>query len=275
MATSNGTTLPGKSIIVTGGASGIGLAAVKFFASTPNSQITILDISAAAAETVLLSLRSEFPKSNFLFKKCDISNWDEQAAVFKEVYKEVGHIDIVFANAGVSEIGTFLGKEDGEPEKPNLKTLEIDVIGTLYSIKLAIHYMRKNTGEQKGSILVTASNAGLYGFSIAPMYGTSKHAIVGAVRSLAKPLVAEGVQINAICPNCIETGLAGGAVFSSMILTPMSVAIDAIREFVTKPQLTGQTAEISGDVFTLRKEPEFVDDITRKNFDTFWALGYA
>jgi NAD(P)-dependent dehydrogenase (short-subunit alcohol dehydrogenase family) len=63
--------------------------------------------------------------------------------------------------------------------------------------------MRKNTGAQKGSILCTASNAGLYGFPIAPMYGVSKHAIVGAVRSLAKPLQADGIQINAICPNCI------------------------------------------------------------------------
>lgn len=63
--------------------------------------------------------------------------------------------------------------------------------------------MRKNAGEHKGSILCTASNAGLYGFPIAPMYGTSKHAIVGAVRSMAKPLQADGIQINAICPNCI------------------------------------------------------------------------
>jgi hypothetical protein len=60
-----------------------------------------------------------------------------------------------------------------------------------------------------------------------------------------------------------------------MILTPMSVAIDAIREFITKPEMTGSTAEISGSAFTLRTAPEFVDDITRKNFDTFWSLGYA
>lgn len=60
-----------------------------------------------------------------------------------------------------------------------------------------------------------------------------------------------------------------------MILTPMSVAIDAISELVTKSELTGQTVEISGDKFTLRSPPELVDDITQKNFDTFWRLGYA
>ncbi len=65
--------------------------------------------------------------------------------------------------------------------------------------------MRKNRGAQKGSIICTASNAGLYPLPIAPMYTISKHAIVGAVRSLAKPLEADGIRINGICPNCIGT----------------------------------------------------------------------
>ena len=73
----------------------------------------------------------------------------------------------------------------------------------------------------------------------------------------------------------VATGLADDNLFSSMILTPISVAVDAVREFVTKPELTGSTAEISGDKFTLRSPPEFVDEITKKNFDTFWSLGYA
>jgi hypothetical protein len=60
-----------------------------------------------------------------------------------------------------------------------------------------------------------------------------------------------------------------------MILTPISVAVDAVREFMTKPELTGATAEVSGEKFTLRSPPEYVDEITRKNMDAFWSLGYA
>jgi hypothetical protein len=71
------------------------------------------------------------------------------------------------------------------------------------------------------------------------------------------------------------TGLADDNLFSHMILTPMSVLVDAIREFVTNPTMSGVTAEISGEKFTLRDPPEMVDDITRKNFDAFWSLGYA
>src|SRR6187402_1064986 len=64
--------------------------------------------------------------------------------------------------------------------------------------------MRKNTtSPQKGHIICTASNAGLYPFPIAPMYGITKHGVVGAVRSFAKPLEADGIRINGICPNCI------------------------------------------------------------------------
>jgi len=118
-------------LISIGGASGIGLAVVRYFASQ-SSRISILDISATSAQTVVSSLRAEYPSASFLFKKCDISNWDEQKVVFEEVYKEFGSIDIVFANAGVSEIGTFLGKSEGAPSKPNLRTLEINLIGTLY-----------------------------------------------------------------------------------------------------------------------------------------------
>jgi len=268
--------LTGKSVVVTGGASGIGLALVRYFA-THATKIAILDISVAAAESVVSSLKIEFPNTTFTFKKCDISSWEEQSSVFAEIYRENGSVDIVCANAGVSEMShqPFFAKDDGKPQKPNLKTLDVNLSGTLYSIKLAVHYIRKNTSSQKGSIICTASNAGIYPFPIAPMYATSKHAIVGSVRSMAKPLEADGIRINGICPNCIATGLAPTDLFAKMAITPMPTLISAVQEFMTNPKLTGVTAEISGDKFTFRDPPEYVDEITRKNMETFWALGYA
>lgn len=118
---------------------------MRFFASKA-CKISILDISAASAEAVISSLRIEFPSSSFLFKKCDISSWDEQKAVFEEIYKEVGSIDIVFANAGVSEIGKFLETNEGEPTKPNLRTLEINLMGTLYC-----KFIARNRSSQNGN----------------------------------------------------------------------------------------------------------------------------
>jgi hypothetical protein len=64
------------------------------------------------------------------------------------VYKETGAIDVVFANAGVSEVGTFLAKEEEEPTRPNLKTLDINLLGTLYCEYISQSYER--TGLMRG-----------------------------------------------------------------------------------------------------------------------------
>lgn len=61
-----------------------------------------------------------------------MSNWEEQEAAFEKLHKEAGSIDIVCANAGIVEAGKFLGIDEGRAKKPNLKTLDIDLNGTLY-----------------------------------------------------------------------------------------------------------------------------------------------
>ncbi|KAE9370738.1 putative short chain dehydrogenase/reductase [Stipitochalara longipes BDJ] len=275
----NSSILTGKSVVVTGGASGIGLALVQFFASY-GCNVALLDISlesAAHVQSVLSSLRQQYPSVTFIFQKCDVSSWEEQAAAFEKVYKEIGSIDIVCANAGIVEAGRFLAVDEEEPKKPNMKTLDIDLNGTLYSIKLGVHYMRKNTSNSgnKGLIICTSSNAGIYPFPIAPMYAIAKHGVVGAVRSFAKPLEVEGIRINALCPNCIATGLADENLMSSMKLTPMSTLLNSVKEFCMDTSLTGVTAEISGEKGTHRWPPEYVDEITKENMEMFVKLGYA
>lgn len=191
---------------------------MKFFAAQGFS-ISIFDISEAAAVAVLSSLRQEYPAANFIFQRCDVSQWDDQKLAFEKTFQDFEHIDIVIANAGISEKGNFLSKDEGEPVKPTFTTLDVNMTGMLYSkefqslflnqadiytaVKLAVHYMRKNQRSQKGSIVCTCSNAGLYPFPIAPIYATSKHAMVGAVRSLGRPLEAEGIQINGLAPSVI------------------------------------------------------------------------
>ncbi|RFU33642.1 hypothetical protein B7463_g2655, partial [Scytalidium lignicola] len=268
------TSLQDKGVIVTGGASGIGLAVVNFFA-TNSSKIAILDISETSAVSVLADLKTQYPGVTFTFKKCDIGDWDNQKQVFEEVYKEFGSIDVVFANAGITERGDFVKEMGEEPAKPVLKTVDINLYGTLYSVKLAIHYMRKNTSAHKGSIICTASNAGLYAFPMAPMYAASKAAIIQAVRSMAPVLEADGITINAIAPAVIKTGLADAHLFQNMILTPVSTAVSAIKDFSTQPNLSGKVAEISGEKYTIRDQQPFVDQDTKANLDTFSSLGHA
>lgn len=81
---------------------------------------------------VLADLRSQYPGVTFTFKKCDIGDWDNQKQVFEEVHKEFGSIDIVFANAGITERGKFVQEQSDEPTKPVLTTLDVNLSGTLY-----------------------------------------------------------------------------------------------------------------------------------------------
>ncbi|KAE8366146.1 hypothetical protein BDV27DRAFT_156226 [Aspergillus caelatus] len=275
---------PKRSIIVTGGASGIGLGITRHFISQPETHITILDINPKTGAQTLQELRAEHPLASVSFDECDVSSWESQTAVFEKVYAEQGRIDIVFANAGITEKGSLLpAKHDGNegPPKPNLATLNVNLVGAIYTVHLAIHYMYKNaasdpTASSNGLIVCTASNAGLYPFPMAPMYATTKAGVVNLVRSLARPLEAEKIRINALAPAVIATNIApSNDLFRSMILTPMSTATNAVAQLVGDESLTGKIAELHGEHVTFAEPPAYVDEDTEKNIENFWNLGYA
>lgn len=114
-----------------GGASGIGLAITRHFASEGN-QVAILDLDVDAAAKVLASLKSDFPAARITFKQCDVSSWESQYAAFEEVYNQYGNIDIVIANAGITENGKLIDFEEETPSAPNLITLNVNLIGVLF-----------------------------------------------------------------------------------------------------------------------------------------------
>lgn len=109
-----------------------------------------------------------------------MTNWDDQIALFAAGFKAWGAIDIVLPNAGVNEIGRFDQRlEDGpqdKPTKPNLKTLEIDLIGVLYTTRIAMWYFGADERDEPGlrTICFTASMSTFYGANMGPMYGASK-----------------------------------------------------------------------------------------------------
>jgi NAD(P)-dependent dehydrogenase (short-subunit alcohol dehydrogenase family) len=196
---------PKRSIIVTGGASGIGLGITRQFAPQPNTHLTVFDINATTGAAVVEQLRSEFPSSSFSFERVDVSSWESQAAAFENVVAQQGRVDVVFANAGITEKGSLLPEKDGKLTRPELATINVNFVGVLYSVKLALHYISKNeaVNGSKGSVICTASNAGLYPFPMAPLYSATKHGVIGLVRSLARPLEKEQIQINGFAPAVI------------------------------------------------------------------------
>ncbi|KAI0867178.1 15-hydroxyprostaglandin dehydrogenase [Xylaria cubensis] len=284
-----------RSVIVTGGASGLGKIMSGYFAARGDI-VTILDIDETNGPAVAAELETPDGSGSeaVRFRKCDISSWEEQAAAFRTVYEDVGYVDVVVANAGISEGGrswvvppfpsaTGSGADRGEPpEEPRLKVLDVNLVGNIYSVKLALHYMQLNTPDTttglRGSIICTASNAGLYPFPPAPLYAASKHAIVGLVRSLG-PVYGQthiGIRINALAPAVLETNLAGkNALFTNMIVTPPSTLIAGLEKLLMDTSLNGQVAEIHGENVTLRPPHEIVDADSRHNLEEFSRFGYG
>ncbi|CAN8104404.1 unnamed protein product [Discula destructiva] len=268
-----------KVAIVTGGASGIGLAMSRHFAAE-GYNVAIWDINVSDGQEASSKIASENPKAKVIFKQCDVSSWQNQAQSFKEVYRELGRIDLVCANAGISEQGeSALGiVEEDEPAEPNLKIMDVNLCGVIYSVKLAMHYMRKNelSVSSRGSIICTASNAGLYPFPVSPLYAATKAGVIGLVRSTAPVAQRNGIQINGLAPAVLMTNLAPSKdLFANMIVTPMSTLLKGVAQLVSDPTLSGEVAEIHGTCVTLRPFHEYVDEDSRKNLDNFWNLGYA
>ena len=91
-----------------------------------------MDINAATGEQTLTTLRKEIPSASFSFHQCDVSSWESQAAAFEEVYNQQGRIDHVFANAGITEKGKLIVKDEDKPSKPDLATLNVNLVGVMY-----------------------------------------------------------------------------------------------------------------------------------------------
>lgn len=122
-----------KVAIVSGGASGIGLAMSRHFAAE-GYNVAIFDVTVAAGEEAASSIAADSPQAKVVFKKCDVSSWQSQALSFKEVHSEFGRIDVVCANAGISERGaSALGSfEEDAPVEPDLKIMDVNLTGVIY-----------------------------------------------------------------------------------------------------------------------------------------------
>lgn len=134
-----------KTAIVTGGVSGIGLAMSKHFASQ-GYNVAVFDVAAtedAAAALKAIIAESGAPQERLVFTRCDVSSWQEQDEGFRAVFKAFGRIDVVCANAGISErgAGALTVIEEDEPRKPDLKIMNVNLSGVIFC-KLFSSFLR-------------------------------------------------------------------------------------------------------------------------------------
>lgn len=240
--------------IVTGASSGIGLALTKDLLAQGWS-VALLDVQAPPANAAL-------PKDTSLYIRCDVGNWDSQAAAFEQTFKWKGRLDFAALNAGIDDRDDIfraaaLDKAefgDHAPRKPDMSPFDVNLIGAYYGVKLFTHYYLRNPSKIRdmGCIVMTSSLAGLYPHGGVPQYSATKYGIVGLVRSLAPTAKqVSGIRINSICPAFVPTNLAPPGLMESWPkdgITPMSTIMRAFNELLDETKAwNGKCVEASLD----------------------------
>lgn len=163
--------------------------------------VTFGDISTLLGEALV----SELGDTNVSFLRCDTRSWTEQAALFKQAFSQRGSVDIVFANAGISGSDpVFSSPEDsaevGEPQEPDLSILTTNLVGFMYTTRLALHYFARQPAEQDKCLIMTSSIAGYADHNGAIQYSAAKFGVRGMMRSLRQMMPRQGARVNVIAP---------------------------------------------------------------------------
>ncbi|KAI5301952.1 hypothetical protein KEM56_001190 [Ascosphaera pollenicola] len=193
-----------KSVVITGGATGLGRAYVKAFAEA-GAFVTFGDIKVEAG----MELAGSLPRTKFV--RCDVRSWEDQVHLFEcaMVNNESFSCDIVIANAGVSapDGSSILDDAGNSPVKPDTTHLDINTTGLLYTAKLALHYFRRSPVIQsQDRCLILISSMGAYlDLPGSSMYSMSKFATRGLMRSLRRGDWLGLNRVNIIAPWFIKT----------------------------------------------------------------------
>ena len=192
--------LADKVAIITGGASGIGRASVLRFLEQ-GARVVIADVNAVNAQQTLELAAGLGASDRVRFERCDVAVEDDVAGVVRRVLSEFGRLDCMFNNAGlVGAVGplTSVGVENWD------RTFAILVRGVFLGIKHAALAMQERGG---GTIINTASIAGLNAGAGPAAYSACKAAVINLTRSAAVELAPARIRVNAVCPGLILTPL--------------------------------------------------------------------
>ena len=196
--------LEGKVAVITGGASGMGRASVLRFLDE-GARVVFCDLNENNAAETLSLAAARGHMSNVAYRRANVAEEDDIRALVDLACQRFGRLDCMFNNAGIG--GAFGPIGETRVEEWDF-TFAVLVRGVFLGIKHASNAMRRQGGG--GSIISTASIAGLAGGSGPHAYSAAKAAVINLTRAVSAELAADRIRLNAIAPGTIETPLAHG-----------------------------------------------------------------
>ena len=227
----------GQGVVVTGGASGIGLAYAEALAAN-GARVTLLDLDPARIETQVARLAAA--DLDVRGAVADVTDHDGLDAAIAEAAELYGRLDTVFANAGIDSGAGYLGAWVGEvrPRVPEgalenyenarwNKVIDICLNGVFATARAAARHMRP---RKSGRIVVTTSAAAIRCEpAIGMAYMAAKAGAAHFVRNAALELAADGITVNAIAPGMFATNIGGGHLLNTELQAKLGKAIPMHR----------------------------------------------
>ena len=186
----------GKSVLVTGGAHGIGRASALRFASE-GASVAIVDLRVEESERVSEECSAAGGRGRAY--RADVADADEVAALVARIVDELGGIDVLHSNAGRLSAGTI---QEVTLEEWN-RIFAVNVTGMYLVVRAVVPVMQSRGG---GAIVITGSVSGLFGEPALVAYTASKAAVINLTRQLAIDFASTGIRVNSVCPGWVDTG---------------------------------------------------------------------
>jgi NAD(P)-dependent dehydrogenase (short-subunit alcohol dehydrogenase family) len=194
--------LDGRVAVVTGAAGVIGAATTKLLAER-GARIVAVDRNAELLQDAIRDLPAQ---AEALAVTADVTQEDEVADYVRAVMDKFGAIDVFYNNAGIEGDITPIARYSLETFR---KVIDVNVVGVFLGLKHVLPVMLK---QDRGSIINTASIAGLIGSSEISAYTASKHAVIGLTKSAAIDCTGTNVRVNCVCPGLIDSRMLSAIV---------------------------------------------------------------
>lgn len=208
LAASPSTSLKDKICIITGSNSviGIGAATAKLFCARGAKAVYVCDYESNNLEELKSTLNKQYPRTQIIVQEYDAADEAALRKCINHAIDTFGRLDIFFANAGIATANTLQNTDADD----FMNTMRVNALSVFLAIKHASEAMQKTSSDKTvggGSIVATASVAGLRSGAGSSDYSASKSAVISLIQSSAWQLSDTGVRVNAICPGLIETGM--------------------------------------------------------------------